>query len=69
MIFLGLNNSTSKEIFLKSNQQAEKLCGLIHYALSRAVHPFMWLQLAISFSTYFFNDLQKEAFQLPLPMW
>lgn len=66
----GLSSPLLEKVFLESNQQADKMCGIIHFGLSKlSVHIPVWIQFIVTFYTYFSTDLQSEAFQLSLPMW
>lgn len=70
IIILGLKYPSSKAIYSKSNQQAEKLCQIIHFAFTKVtIHCTMLPKFITSFVVYFTTDLGREAFELPLLMW
>lgn len=67
---LGLENSASKEIYIKTNQFIEKLSDIIYIAIGE-VTPLIWVapKCCGCLFFYFATDLGSEAFELPLPTW
>lgn len=65
-----MTDSSSKEIYQKSNQQVEKWSKFLKFALLNVtVHCMIWLTAIISYFTYFTTDLGRDSFDLPFYAW
>lgn len=66
----GLTNNLSKNLYMETNQRAEKLCQILHFALTKVSVPCVMMpKLIISYFLYYAMDERDEAFQLPTPKW
>lgn len=55
---------------MKSNEQSEKMCQTLYFALLKVTAPCAMIpKLLISFYGYYTTDLQSDAFVLGMPKW
>lgn len=66
----GLENTRSKVIFERTNQQVEKWTGLMWLCIGKLTPALVLLSCALeSCYTYYADDLKEEDFHLPYPCW
>lgn len=69
-VFEGLKNPISNRIYMRSNEQVEKLSQTLTFALRDLTMPLMLGPVFfISFAKYFLNGLDNDAFQMPFAAW
>lgn len=69
-IFAGIKNSSLEIIYVKSNEQTEKWCKLIYFALAKVTAQCaIWPTFVMSYFTYYSTKWQNEAFEMPVLMW
>lgn len=67
---LGTENSASIDIHEATNRQIEKICRILHMAMSKVPpHFVIWPKYFGCLGIYFTTDLGREAFELPIPLW
>lgn len=67
---LGLENSASEAIYIKTNQFVENLSDIVYTAVVQ-ISPLIWVMPKClgSLLFYFTTDLGNDAFESPLPLW
>lgn len=66
----GCKYAKSKQFFLKTNRQVERLSEIVITLIVKIVVQIMMLPKAIiSFATYFATGSGSESFEIPYPMW
>lgn len=67
---LGCKFLKSKEIFLKTSRQVDRLCELVFLVIMKiSAQGIILSKCIISFSVYFITDSGSDSFVLPFPMW
>lgn len=68
--FLGSENPTSKEIYVKMSQLIEK-CSKIGFFVMGKLTPVCWIipKAVICYFDYFTTDLGSEVWELPVFFW
>lgn len=67
---LGLENPTSKVIYVETDQRVEKICQILDVVMVHVLPQcLIWPTFVMSFVIYFTTNFGSDAFQLPIPLW
>lgn len=70
MNILGSRYPKSERLFLKTNQQVERMSEIVFMVMMKIALPIFLLPTCIiSFSRYFFIDSRTDSFKSTFPMW
>lgn len=65
----GLEHTTSKAFYEKTNRRVERISGNVYFVLVKVLPQYAWLICVISFVKYYSTGFDGVAFELPGPMW
>lgn len=67
---LGLEHTSPKIMYEKTNQLAEKISEILYFLIVKVSVPGLVLpRAALSYFVYYTTDARSDAFQLPIPTW